>query len=90
MAEMHPFDEWTEPQLQAYMQKIGELIDEFTPPNTGFVLLLTPFGPGQVAQYICNCRRDTAIAWMRETADRLEKADTIERQPFEGTDDKPE
>jgi hypothetical protein len=46
-----------------------------------FVLVL--FNDPEVAQYIGNCERADAVTAMREMADRLERRDDVEREPFQ-------
>lgn len=75
---MHQYDTMTEPELREHFNAVGRALKQVLPPNTGFFLLAGPFGNG-IAQYLSNVKRDGAIRWLRETADRLEADDTVPR-----------
>lgn len=71
---MHKFDEMTEPELKRLFQDLAAEIARRLPPNTGFILLASPFddasGRGGIAQYVSNIERVTAAAMMVETIHR--------------------
>lgn len=78
---MHPFDTMTEPELGLLMTRVAHSVKKHLPPDTGFIVLVTPRGPGQAAQYVANSNRDDCIMWMRETVERMERRDDVERNP---------
>lgn len=80
--QMHPYDAMTELQLTAHFQAIAREISRRVPANTGFILLASPFGRSGVSQYVANGQREDCISWLRETADRLESKDTVQRAPW--------
>jgi ribosomal protein S27AE len=73
----------TEPELAAAMRGAADAALSRLPRGTLFVLLAFDSGPG-VAQYICNAEREGIIRTLRETADRLERREEVDRVPFEG------
>lgn len=81
---MRTLRDMTEPELGELMTALGRQIEaacavlEVEKPLFALVLFNDP----QVAQYICNCERDDAIKAIRETADRLESRQTLERSEF--------
>ena len=79
---LHDFDRMTEPQLARLMNKVAKRVSSTLPPETGFIVLAAPYGPNQVAQYVANGERECCIKWLRETADRLESRDDVQRQPW--------
>lgn len=76
---MHKFDEMTEPELRQLLSDIATAIRGALPPDTGFVLLATPFGRNGIAQYISNVQRADAASWMHETVERWRRNDCVER-----------
>jgi hypothetical protein len=73
----------TEPELARVMRDAADRVVSRLPPRTLFVLLAFEAEPG-VAQYISNAKREGIIATLRETADRLERREMVERVPFGG------
>lgn len=72
----------TEPELRRLFNQIATSVQSQLPPNTGFVVIATPWGKGSVAQYVSNVQRDDAAQWMRETIARWEANDFVERGTF--------
>jgi hypothetical protein len=76
-----------EVELGELMRALAEAV-QFTATEIMHVerphFVLVVFNDPEVAQYVCNCERSTMIAAMRETADRLERRDDVERVPFPG------
>lgn len=74
----------TEPELAAVMQSLADMVvlacTELGVEKPLFSLLL--WNDPKVAQYIGNCDRATIVAALRETADRLERRQTLERVEF--------
>lgn len=68
-----------EQALKDLGHKIKRQLKKAYGTDMGFFLLVTPFNekPGQVADYISNVRREDGVATLRDTADRLERAQTI-------------
>jgi hypothetical protein len=71
----------TEPELRELMSAMGsgimEVASSMEVEKPLFALVL--FNDPEIAQYVCNCRREDTIEALRETADRLEKRQTLER-----------
>ena len=71
----------TEPELRDLMNAVATAVmdkcRELWVEEPMMCLLL--FSDPKVAQYICNCPRDTTIKAMRECADRLEKKEDVVR-----------
>ena len=78
----HPFHDMAEPELASLMNRVARRVESVLPDRTGFVVLVAPRGPNEVAQYVCNSDRHDCIAWLRETADRMEAGDVVERSPW--------
>ncbi len=81
---MKRLEDMTEPELADLMRAFGSAIKR-TSVEAGigrpqFVLLL--FNDPAVCQYIASIERDGAIKAMRETADRMERKETLERVKF--------
>lgn len=72
---MHDYDAMTEPKLRSRLSALAIAVGKLLPPETGFIVLATPFGHDQAAQYVANVSRETAAAWMLETVERLATAD---------------
>lgn len=68
--------------LRAYAEATDEIFEETYGVRMGFAIIVFPFGSG-VADYISNAQRENMIDTLRETADRIEKKDTI--PPAEGS-----
>lgn len=75
--EMKCLINMTETQLSDMLRDIAASIERRLPPKTLFCLLV--FDEPQVAQYIANCRRGDMIEAFRETANRLEAKEDINR-----------
>lgn len=78
---MHDYDKMTEPQLREHFTQVSEMLTGALPEYTGFLLLATPFGPGQVTHYTSNVRREDAAEWMQETLARWQTGDHVDRTP---------
>ena len=76
---MKSLDDMTEPELRALCNEVADAINDILPEGTGFILLFAPFGKSGVAQYVANGTRPECIAWLKETADRLEGRDDVSR-----------
>lgn len=81
---MKMLQDMTEPELKSLLNEICAQIvavsERRETEKLYFALLL--FNDPGIAQYVCNCDRGDVIKAMRETADRLEKRDTVERVEF--------
>jgi hypothetical protein len=55
-----------EEYVKDHLRDIARYIDGEIPMEHGFILLVFPFGPGGVIQYIANCDRSDAVQAMRE------------------------
>ena len=81
---MKKLRDMTEPELAELMTAMGNQIKAVAAvmevESPLFVLLL--FNDPEIAQYIANCQRSDCIKSLRETADRLERKQTVEREPF--------
>lgn len=81
---MKQLRDMTEPELKTLMNKLGALVEKVCDlhdvEKPMFAMLL--FNDPKVTQYICNCDRGDVIKAMRETADRLERNDILERVEF--------
>lgn len=78
---MKKLEHMNESELRDLLNTIGKNIVA-TATNLGcekplFCLLL--FNDPKLAQYICNCKRDTMVAALREAANRLERSEDVER-----------
>lgn len=71
-------DEMTEPELKAVITNCCRMLSRELPRGTGFIFLAAPFD-GRVAQYGGNVERPNAMAWMRETLERWQAGDYVER-----------
>lgn len=74
----------TEPELAKLMTGMAMSIENVAKSNRmerpSFVLVV--FDNAGVTQYISNCDRQSMILAMRETADRLERREEVERVGF--------
>jgi hypothetical protein len=78
---MRRLEYMTEPELRELMNTMGGGID-FMAQELGvekplFVLLL--FNDPKIAQFMSSCDRSTMVEALRETADRLERKETVDR-----------
>jgi hypothetical protein len=64
-----------EEYIKDKLQDLGKAVDDQIPVNYGFILLVFPFGPDGIMQYVSNCRRLDALQSMREFIARNEEAD---------------
>lgn len=85
---MKRMEDMTEPELAELLRAFGSAIKR-TGYEAGigrphFVLLL--FNDPALCQYIASIEREGAIKALRETAERLERRDTVERVPFPKAD----
>lgn len=78
-------DDCTEPELKAKFDSAMRYLENHLPAGDGprgnaFIVLLASgtFGPG-VGQYAANGERAGVIRFLRETADRLERAQDVTR-----------
>ncbi len=78
-----PIRSMTEPELRHMLENVGDAVKASIPTQTLFLVLITEPGASGGAQYIANANRADCIAFLRETADRLERRETSERTPFE-------
>jgi hypothetical protein len=76
---MKSLDDLTEPELRDLCTEIAHTVKSMLPGDTGFILLFTPFGASGIAQYVANGTRPECIAWLRETADRLQGREDVTR-----------
>jgi hypothetical protein len=78
---MKQLSEMTEPELRDFCNLIGHNITRSAEiswvEKPMFVVLL--FNDPSVAQYVSNCNREDIIKALRETADRLDKREDVER-----------
>lgn len=77
---MPPLRFMTEPELSRLMNQAADAVKAVLPRKTLFVVLV--FDDPGLGQYISNCDRSTMVACLRETADRLERRETIDRMKF--------
>ncbi len=75
----------TEPELHDYFNALAALIESVLPPGPSakgrclFALIVADSaGPG-IGQYVSNIQREGVVKLLRETADRLESREDIER-----------
>ena len=79
----HPYDDMTEPEMEAHLRDVSRAVDELTPDGTGFLVLLNPLlHPRAITQYLCNANDEDAIKWLRLVADRLEAGDVVDHVCF--------
>jgi len=64
--------EMTEPELRALMNDVAGTVEALLPPETGFIVLASPYGQAGLHQYVSNADRRDCVAWLRAAADRLE------------------
>lgn len=76
---MKSLDDMTEPELTAVMRATASAAKDELPPETGFIILATPWGKSGVAQYISNVQRADAAKWMIETLTRWGQGDLVPR-----------
>jgi len=76
---MKSLDDMTEPELKKLFHDLAERVKFSLPPETGFIVIATPFGEGGVAQYVSNVERDCAAKWMCETIQRWNLGDFVPR-----------
>lgn len=78
---MKKLENMTEPELHKFMRLCATAIEGAA--KVSYVekplFALIMFNDPKIGQYICNCSRETTIAALRETADRLEKNMDIPR-----------
>lgn len=55
-----------EEYIKDKLQDLGKAVDDQIPVDYGFILLVFPFGPDGVTQYVANCNRGDALQLMRE------------------------
>jgi hypothetical protein len=79
---MKSLNDQTEEELQVTMLEVAKAVKEKLPYDTGFIILATPFGTEGQAQYVANGQREDCIQWLEETADRLRRRDTNERNRY--------
>lgn len=73
----------TEPELAALFNRIARAVVDALPENTAFIVLASPAGRNQVAQYVSNVPRDQAAQWMLETVLRWHRNDFVPRDGHE-------
>jgi hypothetical protein len=64
-----------EEYIKDKLQDLGKAIDDQIPVNYGFILIVSPFGPDGMMQYVSNCNRLDALQSMREFIARNKEAD---------------
>jgi len=77
----------TEAEMRVYFGGIGEMLESVMPaesvPGKGrngrALFMLVVFDDPGLAQYVSNCSRENMIKAMRETADRFERQETLDR-----------
>lgn len=78
---MRQLEHMTEPELRELMNIMGRGIDMIAErmdvEKPLFVLLL--FNDPRIAQFMSSCDRSTMVQALRETADRLERKEIVER-----------
>jgi hypothetical protein len=78
---MKRLEDMTEPELEQLMTLASHAVEEAAKvlgvEKPLFCLMM--FNDPRVAQYIANCERASVIEAMRETADRLERREDVER-----------
>jgi hypothetical protein len=78
---MKHLEDMTEPELRTTMNAMARgvvrMSEVLKVDKPLFVLVL--FNDPKVAQYVSNCTRESMIAAMRETADRLERNQDVPR-----------
>lgn len=72
-------NETQEKGLKLLAEVISDFTDSLYDQKMGFFLCVTPLDGSSegVADYIANCEREDGIKWLRETADRLERNESI-------------
>jgi len=67
-----------EENLRKLAKAIDDTLTEDYNQRMGFFIVVAPFEEGEgISDYIGNASREESIRWMRETADRLERNQTI-------------
>lgn len=83
---MRRLQDMTEPELRDLLNTMARRITTCAAglgvEKPHFALIL--FNDPAVGQYVCNCERADVIKALRETADRLERRETLERVEFPG------
>ena len=88
---MKRLEDMTEPELGDLLRAMARNIVHVAQTldvEKHFALLL--FNDPKVGQYIANCERADVIKALRETADRLEGRQTVERESFGATGEFPD
>jgi hypothetical protein len=67
----------TELELAALFNAVADAVKQLLPPGTLFAVIA--FDDPGVGQYVSNAQRGDMIRALRETADRLERREDIER-----------
>ena len=75
------FEDMTEGELSDVMVSAARAVTAVLPKKALFVLVC--FDDPKIAQYISNAERAGVISSMRETAERLEKKQEVQRVAFE-------
>lgn len=82
---MKPIKDMTEPELRVFFDGLARNIESQLPPGPSrrgkclfFLVVSDEMGPG-ISQYVSNMERASAIELLRETADRLEGYEDVER-----------
>ena len=68
----HPFDDMTESDLHNLINSVCTVVNDMLPPDTGFCILMFPFGKAGNSQYGSNCNREDMVRALREAANRLD------------------
>lgn len=85
-APLKRFSQMTEIEITDYFKGLALAIESVLPPGEGrygktmFFLVAAESQEAGTAQYVSNIQRESAIKLLRETADRLERRETVERQ----------
>lgn len=61
-------------ETKEIMQGIGRFINNFLPPDFGFILMIFKFNEKSRLNYIANCQREDAIKLLKEFIEKTEKA----------------
>lgn len=75
----------TEPELRDFCLVLARLVEGALPPGPSskgkclFFLTFTETVEPGIGQYVSNVRREDAIKWLREQADRLELRQDVTR-----------
>jgi hypothetical protein len=72
-------EEMTEGELRECFDHVGQCVRAVLPRSSGFVVIAGVLNQRGTAQFVSNVQRADAIKWLRETADRMEARDFVQR-----------